>query len=82
MSVKRFGPIATMPTRLFAVFAFALTALVTAQENIKDPIKGFCRRHKHQTCIIDNKLYIDGGLVYYGTDVQPSSQSQTSEKPR
>ncbi|KAF2128361.1 hypothetical protein P153DRAFT_357727 [Dothidotthia symphoricarpi CBS 119687] len=46
-----------------------LLSLVTAQQNIQDPIENFCRRHQHQTCVIDSKLYIDGGLVYYGGGV-------------
>jgi hypothetical protein len=29
----------------------------------KDPINDFCRRFGHQSTIIDDKLYIDGGLV-------------------
>ncbi|KAL5414028.1 hypothetical protein PMIN04_009186 [Paraphaeosphaeria minitans] len=41
-------------------------ALALAQQNIKDPIADFCRRQRHQTCVIDGKLYIDGGQVYYG----------------
>jgi hypothetical protein len=29
----------------------------------KDPLSDFCRRFGHQQAIIDNKLYLDGGLV-------------------
>lgn len=43
----------------------ALFARAFSQSNIKDPVEDFCRRHSHQTCIIDSKLYIDGGMVYY-----------------
>ncbi|KAK0719058.1 hypothetical protein B0T21DRAFT_351819 [Apiosordaria backusii] len=28
-----------------------------------DPIKDFCRRFGHQSAVVDNRLYIDGGLV-------------------
>ncbi|KAF2626381.1 hypothetical protein BU25DRAFT_432178 [Macroventuria anomochaeta] len=49
----------------FALLSILLV-VATAQQNGKDPIKNVCRRHKHQTCIIDSKLYIDGGLAYYG----------------
>lgn len=34
-----------------------------------DPLNDFCRRFEHQTTIIDNKLFIDGGLVDYGGSV-------------
>lgn len=29
----------------------------------KDPLNDFCRRFGHQSAVIDDKLYIDGGLV-------------------
>lgn len=28
-----------------------------------DPIKDFCRRFGHQSAVVDDKLYVDGGLV-------------------
>src|SRR5262245_51289362 len=31
----------------------------------RDPVLDFCRRFGHQTAIVDNKLYIDGGLVNF-----------------
>ncbi|KAM0415707.1 hypothetical protein ACHAPT_013323 [Fusarium lateritium] len=31
----------------------------------EDPKNDFCRRHAHQTTVIDDKLYIDGGWVNY-----------------
>jgi hypothetical protein len=36
----------------------------------QDPLLNFCRRFGHQTAVIDQKLYIDGGLV----DWNPISQ--------
>lgn len=30
-----------------------------------DPRNNFCRRYAHQTTVIDDKLYIDGGWVNY-----------------
>lgn len=54
-------------------------ALVYAQQ---DPIQDFCRRHKHQTCVIDNILYIDGGQVYYGASVENGSIPQQSKSQR
>ncbi|KAK6209549.1 cell wall anchored protein [Colletotrichum tabaci] len=37
-----------------------LTAPTTAQQ---DPVADFCRRFGHQTAVVDDKLFIDGGLV-------------------
>jgi hypothetical protein len=64
--------VASMRLALFC----ALTTVVAAQH---DPIRDFCRRHQHQTCIIDNKLYIDGGKVYYGGFVDNGSTVQQSK---
>ncbi|KAJ8109048.1 hypothetical protein OPT61_g7738 [Boeremia exigua] len=50
--------------------------LAGAQKNSQDPITDFCRRYQHQTCIIDDKLYIDGGLVYYGPSVIKESRPE------
>ena len=61
---------------LVILYTFLVSAV--AQQNSKDPIDDFCRRYKHQTCIIDSKLYIDGGLVYYGTSVNNDSQPESS----
>lgn len=62
---------------ILAILCFFLLSAV-AQQNSKDPIANFCRRYKHQTCIIDSKLYIDGGLVYYGTSVTNESLPESS----
>ncbi|KAH8429033.1 uncharacterized protein LDX57_006704 [Aspergillus melleus] len=50
--------------RVLLVSALALLVPVTAQQG-KDPLKDFCRRFGHQTAVIDNKLFIDGGFVNY-----------------
>jgi hypothetical protein len=57
-----------------------ITALVVAaaQQNSPDPVKNFCRRHQHQTCIIDSVLYIDGGKVFYGGSVESDSVAEQS----
>lgn len=57
----------------------AITAVTAAQQNAADPINDFCRRHQQQTCIIDSKLYIDGGKVYYGGAVNNGSVAEQSE---
>lgn len=63
------------------VFSITL-ALAAAQQVLQDPIKNFCRRHKHQTCVIDSKLYVDGGLEYFGTEVSSESVPQRSKRHR
>ncbi|CAI4211520.1 unnamed protein product [Parascedosporium putredinis] len=47
------------PILLLLVFAAGLSR----QQN--DPVSGFCRRFAHQTAIVDDKLYIDGGFINY-----------------
>ncbi|KAK1773507.1 hypothetical protein QBC45DRAFT_79094 [Copromyces sp. CBS 386.78] len=43
-----------------------------------DPIKDFCRRFGHQSAVVDDKLYVDGGLVnwkpYSDTSANISNQ--------
>lgn len=56
----------------------AILAVTVAQQN-RDPINDFCRRHLHQTCIVDNKLYIDGGKIYYGGSVENGSVAEQSK---
>lgn len=58
---------------------FSLIAVLAVTAAGQDPIQDFCRRHQHQTCVIDSKLYIDGGKVYYGASVQNDSVAQQSE---
>lgn len=44
------------------IFGFLLLfAQVSLQQ--KDPLIDFCRRFGHQSCVIDSRLYIDGGQV-------------------
>jgi hypothetical protein len=66
-----------MATR-FLLFSATLIATV-AQQNVADPNANFCRRHQHQTCIIDSKMYIDGGKVYSGGKVDNGSIAEQSE---
>jgi hypothetical protein len=40
-----------------------------------DPVNNFCRRFGHQSCVIDRKLYIDGGQVNWN----PVAQNYTSK---
>jgi hypothetical protein len=62
----------------FILFSAILIA-TAAQQNVADPINDFCRRHQHQTCIVDSKLYIDGGKMYSGGNVDNNSIAEQSE---
>lgn len=55
-----------------------LSIILPVPTRQQDPIEDFCRRHQHQTAVIDNKLYIDGGKVYYGNSVDNNSVAQQS----
>jgi len=54
---------------------FVLATLSSAQY---EPVRDFCRRWGHRTAVVDNKLYIDGGLVIY-KPFDETSQNMTSE---
>jgi hypothetical protein len=45
--------------------------LVQSSWQQKDPLQDFCRRFGQQSAVIDEKLYLDGGLV----DWNPISQN-------
>lgn len=59
-----------MDSYVFKVLLIFCVARVTAQWS--------CRRHQHQSCVIDNILYIDGGMTYNGTSVGPGDNAQPS----
>lgn len=48
---------------LVALVILGFYVAVSVQQ--RDPISNFCRRWGHQTAVVDNKLYIDGGLLTY-----------------
>ncbi|KAI9811507.1 MAG: hypothetical protein M1832_000882 [Thelocarpon impressellum] len=43
--------------------AALLSIAAVCQAVVKDPLNDFCRRFGHQSAVIGNKLYLDGGLV-------------------
>ena len=49
---------------LALLLPFAFQRVSAQQQN---PLDNFCRRYGHQTTVIDDKLYIDGGFVNYDT---------------
>jgi hypothetical protein len=52
-------------SKKLALLALSLVArIVTANQ---DPKNNFCRRYGHQSTVVDDKLYIDGGWVNYDT---------------
>lgn len=55
-----------------------LLFLVDLTVQQRDPISDFCRRWGHQSAVVDDKLYIGGGLVTYdGTSGTPPNVSST-----
>jgi hypothetical protein len=50
-------------------FLLALLLSFTVQwvGAVQNPLNNFCRRYGHQTTVIDDKLYIDGGWVDFNT---------------
>lgn len=51
----------------------ALLVARTTQQSGQSPTKDVCRRHQHLTCVVDSKLYIYGGLAYYGGGMNEST---------
>ncbi|KAK4456125.1 hypothetical protein QBC34DRAFT_287001, partial [Podospora aff. communis PSN243] len=67
-------PLRLIWTLLLLVLNLSVPA-VTAQP---DPVKSFCRRFGHQAAVVDQKLYIDGGLLNYNPISQyPYNYSNT-----
>ncbi len=70
------GAIVRAMLKLFTVLA--LFAGYSWQQ--KDPLNDFCRRFGHQTTVIDQKLYIDGGQVNWNP-ISQNDQNYTSWFP-
>ncbi|OSS43714.1 hypothetical protein B5807_11474 [Epicoccum nigrum] len=51
----------------------ALLVAKTIQQSGRDPTQDVCRRHKHLTCVVDSKLYLYGGIAYYGSGMNVST---------
>lgn len=50
-----------------AILASLLRFAVHRANADQTPRDDFCRRYGHQTTVIDDKLYIDGGWVNFGS---------------
>ncbi|KAL3305899.1 cell wall anchored protein [Colletotrichum asianum] len=59
-------------TSLLCASVLLLLAPAIAQQ---DPVNNFCRRFGHQTAVVDSKLYIDGGLINWNINENPSNYS-------
>lgn len=46
----------------------------------RDPVQNFCRRFGHQSTVIDEKLYLDGGLVNWNP-ISTNPQNYSSGFP-
>ncbi|KAK1751333.1 hypothetical protein QBC47DRAFT_329977 [Echria macrotheca] len=62
------------PGAALLVFVCYLVAFAAAQY---DPLKDFCRRWAHQAAVVDDRLYIDGGMVDW-KPFSASSQNYTN----
>ena len=65
---------ALWPTILSLVSWLALIPLAEAQ---RDPVRDFCRRWGHQSAVVDNRLFIDGGYVNW-EPIGPNPKNFTS----
>lgn len=61
--------------------AVVLSIFADPSAQQRDPIKNFCRRFGHQTAVVNNKLFIDGGLVNWNP-ISTYPDNYTSECPR
>ena len=55
-----------------------LVFLVDGSVQQKNPLNDFCRRFGHQTAVVDQKLFIDGGQVNWNPIAQ-NNQNYTSK---
>jgi hypothetical protein len=73
------SPTSRLHERLVVLGLALLAFHVNVAVQQRDPINNFCRRWGHQSAVVDNKLYIGGGLVTYdggsGTPENFSSMS-------
>ncbi|KAK3071107.1 hypothetical protein LTR53_009241 [Teratosphaeriaceae sp. CCFEE 6253] len=64
-------------TRLLLLSSFTPN-VVSQTQQVVDPLAQSCRRFGHQTTVIDNRLYIDGGLVDYGDSADATTVNYTN----
>jgi hypothetical protein len=66
------------PNQILTHLSVILLFFVQFSWQQKDPLNDFCRRFGHQSAVIDNKLYLDGGLVNWNPI--PSNPGNYSSK--
>jgi hypothetical protein len=66
------------PNQILTHLSIILLFFVQFSWQQKDPLNDFCRRFGHQSAVIDNKLYLDGGLVNWNPI--PSNPGNYSSK--
>src|SRR5205814_5317158 len=60
------------------LLAFLLPLTVRWVGAVPNPHNNFCRRYGHQTTLVDDKLYIDGGWIDF--DTFPTDQVDYASK--
>jgi hypothetical protein len=75
--VNRFPRLNNESSMMLSLYA-VLVVLVEFSWSQKDPLNDFCRRFGHQTAVVDQKLFIDGGLIDWNPIAQ-NDQNYTSE---
>ncbi|KAF4976207.1 hypothetical protein FZEAL_7099 [Fusarium zealandicum] len=59
------SPAGQFRERLVGLVLLALYVNLAVQQ--RDPLSNFCRRWGHQSAVVDDKLYIGGGLITYNS---------------
>lgn len=62
------------------LYLAVLALLVPRSWQQRDPVQNFCRRFGHQSTIIDDKLYLDGGLINWNP-ISTNAQNYSSGLP-
>jgi hypothetical protein len=64
---------------LLGVLSVLLSCLPLSLQQANDgKDQNICRRWGHQTCVIDDRLYLDGGLFNSGSDSNQSSMMKSA----
>src|SRR5437773_683899 len=56
---------ASLGKRKWTLFVMLLSFAFQWVAALQNPLENFCRRYGHQSTVIDDKLYIDGGYVNF-----------------
>ncbi|ORX92787.1 hypothetical protein BCR34DRAFT_647580 [Clohesyomyces aquaticus] len=66
--------------KMLAILTFLFTSGIRATDvgNDTTQLAQFCRRFEHRTAVLNNKLYIDGGYINVGPDIESSPTNYTN----